>query len=86
MYRIGKNVETYEGRLFSLKSCLQQCPEIMSVSENKIYSSFFKKLNTYKGRVISIRYSMYFREFYILTLYSVDIYIFLYFISMFVVN
>ena len=86
MYRIEKNVETYEGRLSSLQSCLQQYPEILSVSENKIYSSFFRKLNTYKARVISIRYSMYFRAFYILTLYSVDIYIFLYFISMFVVK
>ena len=86
MYRIEKNVETYEGRLFSLKSCLQQYPEILYVSENKIYCSFFKKINTYKARVLSMRYLMYFRAFYILTLYSLDIYNFLYFISMFVVK
>ena len=54
--------------------------------KTKYIVHFLRKLNTYKARVLSMRYFMYFRAFYILTLYSVDIYNFLYFISMFVVK
>ena len=46
--KLEKNVESYEGILFHLKSCfkLQDYSDILSFSENKTYSSFFKKLNT----------------------------------------
>ena len=47
-YRLEKNFESYEGLLFYLKSCLQDyyVANILAVSENKTYSSFFRKLNT----------------------------------------
>ena len=56
--RLEKIDESYEGILFHLKSCLQDCSIILSVSENKTYSSFFKKAK-YQDRRISIWYFMY---------------------------